>query len=108
MTEAQYQAKVVKKLEEIFPRCIVLKVDPTATRRQGFPDLLLLWDDFLWASLEVKLRSKSNRQPNQRYYINRINEMAYAAFICPENEEEVLNALQQAFESPRRARVSQS
>lgn len=107
MTESQYQSKLVKRLEDMFPGSIVLKVDPNSTRRQGFPDLILLWREF-WASLEVKLSASSHMQPNQRYYINRLNEMGFAAYIYPDNEEEVLNALQQAFESPRRARVLKS
>jgi hypothetical protein len=59
-----------------------------------------------WATLECKSSEDASTQPNQEYYIERLGEMSFAAYIYPENEEEVLNALQQAFESPRRARVS--
>jgi hypothetical protein len=34
--------------------------------------------------------------------------MSFAAYIYPENEKEVLSALQQAFKPPRRARVLES
>ena len=101
LTENNYQAKIIKKLKERFPGCDVLKMD--ASYRQGFPDLLILYGKF-WASLEVKTSPSANIQPNQDYYINRLSEMSFAAYIYPENEEEVLNALQQAFESPRRTR----
>lgn len=104
-TEREYQAKIIKKLKKMFPNCEVFKMD--AGYRQGFPDLLILWDEF-WASLEVKLSPSSNAQPNQDYYIKKLDEMSFAAYIYPENEKEVLGALQQAFKSPRRARVSQS
>jgi len=103
MTENQYQSKVIKKIERMFPGCIILKTD--ASYRQGFPDLLVLWED-CWASLEIKISSSSARQPNQDYYIDTLNNMMFAAYIYPDNEEEVLGALQQAFKSPRRARVS--
>lgn len=105
MTEGQYQAKVIKKLERVFPGCIVLKAG--AEYRQGIPDLIMLWYDF-WAALEVKTTASASRQPNQDYYVEQLNELSFAAYIYPENEEEVLSALQQAFESPRRACVSQS
>lgn len=103
MTEQQYQTKVIKKLESMFRDCIILKTD--GSYRQGFPDLLVLWGDY-WASLEVKLSASSKIQPNQEYYIDTLDHMMFAAYIYPENEEEVLGALQQAFKSPRRARVS--
>ena len=74
---------------------------------QGIPDLIILWHDY-WASLEVKASAFSSSQPNQDHYIERLTEMSFAAYIYPENEEEVLSALQQAFEPPRRARISQS
>ena len=103
MTENQYQAKLIKKLERMFPGCLILKND--SGLRQGVPDLVILWYDY-WASLEVKPSEDAAQQPNQDYYIRRLDEMSFAAFIYPENEEEVLNALQQAFEPPRRTRLS--
>jgi hypothetical protein len=105
VTEAQYQSKVIQRLERMFPGCLVLKND--ATYRQGIPDLIILWNDF-WASLEVKKGPSTGRQPNQDYYIEKLSEMSFAAYIYPEVEEEVLNALQQAFKSPRRTRIPQS
>lgn len=105
MTENQYQAKLIKKIKSMFPGCVVLKND--STYQQGIPDLTILWHDY-WASLEVKPAGEFYAQPNQLHFIQKLDEMSFAAFIFPENEEEVLNALQQAFESPRRARFSQS
>jgi len=105
MTENKYQARLIKRLEEMFPGCVIIKLDPIY--RQGLPDLLLLWKKY-WASLEVKASASASFQPNQRHYIEQLNEMSFAAYIYPENEEEVLLALQQAFKPPRRARISQS
>lgn len=103
MTEGQYQAKVIKKLEAMFPDCLVLKND--ASYKQGFPDLIILWGD-CWAVLEVKLYETASVQPNQDYYVERLGEMSFSAYIYPENEGDVLSALQQAFESSRRTCVS--
>jgi len=66
---------------------------------QGLPDLLILWKKY-WATLEVKPSESAISQPNQNYYIEMLNDMSFAAYIFPENEEEVLLALQQAFEPP--------
>jgi hypothetical protein len=52
--------------------------------------------------------ASASRQPNQDYYVEQLDEMSFAAYIYPENEEEVLSALQQAFESPRRTCVLKS
>lgn len=103
MTENLYQRKLIQKLERIFPGCVILKND--SGYRQGVPDLIILWGE-CWASLEVKVHAKASSQPNQDYYVEQLNDMSFAAYIYPENEREVLDALQQAFESPRRARVS--
>ena len=103
MTENQYQAKIIKKLEDLFPDCIILKND--AQYKQGVPDLIILWHGY-WAALEVKAHEHASSRPNQDHYIEHLNHMSFAAYIFPENEEEVLSALQQAFEPPRGARVS--
>ena len=93
--ESQFQARLIQKLKNRFPGCIVLKND--ANYIQGFPDLTVLYKGHKWALLECKRESDAHKQPNQQYYIDRGNEMAFARFICPENEEEVLHDLQQAF-----------
>jgi Holliday junction resolvase-like predicted endonuclease len=105
MAENRYQAKLIKKLEKLFPGCVILKNDPS--HRQGMLDLTILWKKY-WASLEVKDSSSSNMRPNQEYYIERLDKMSFAAKIYPENEREVLDALQQAFKPPRRTRLSES
>lgn len=93
--ESQFQARLIRRIKAMFPGCIVLKNDPNYI--QGFPDLTVLWKDNKWALLECKRDRTAERQPNQEYYIDRGNEMAFASFICPENEEDVLHDLQQAF-----------
>ena len=96
--ESQFQASLIKKIKLLFPGSVVLKNDSGYI--QGIPDLLILFED-CWAALEVKRDKDSKRQPNQEYYIDLFNRMSFAAFIYPENEEEVLHALQQAFRSRR-------
>lgn len=103
MTENRYQSQLIKKLEHMFPGCEILKND--TGYKQGMLDLTILWRQF-WGMLEVKRSADEPFRPNQEYYIDRLNRMHFAAAIYPENEEEVLSALQQAFKSPRRTRVS--
>ena len=101
--ERSFQAHLVKTLKSLYPGCIVLKND--SGYLQGVPDLTILYKD-RWAVLEVKASSDSKEQPNQQYYVDLINEMSFGAFIHPENEEEVLYGLEQAFRSRRSTRVS--
>jgi hypothetical protein len=96
MLENKFQANLIKELKIIFPGCIVMKNDPTYI--QGIPDLIVLYKD-KWASLECKKDARAKKQPNQEYYVGLMNEMSFSRFICPEDKEEVLNELQQAFES---------
>lgn len=93
MAENAYQGRLIKVLRDLFPGCLVLKNDPQYL--QGIPDLLILHED-KWAMLEVKDYEDAPEQPNQGYYVDMLNDMSFAAFIYPENEEEVLDALQQA------------
>jgi hypothetical protein len=105
MTENKYQARIIKKLEVMFPGCMIMKTDTSL--QQGLPDLIILWHKF-WASLEIKASASASSQPNQNHFIERLNEMSFAAYIYPENETEVLSALQQAFKPPGRTRLSES
>lgn len=93
MIEAIYQRQLMKKLNQMFPGCMILKNDPSFM--QGIPDLIILFHD-RWAMLELKRRPDSDRRPNQAHYIGVLNDMSFAAFIHPGNEEEVLNDLQSA------------
>lgn len=94
MLERNFQRKLIQELQDRFPGCIVMKNDPAYI--QGIPDLLVLYKD-RWAALECKNRKGAHKQPNQKYYVNRMNEMSYSSFVSPENKEEVLDELQQAF-----------
>ena len=94
MLERDYQRKLIKKLKEKFPGCIVVKND--AQLKQGIPDLLILFKD-KWVALEVKNSSNASHQPNQDGYVERMNDMSYASFIFPENEEEVFKELEEVF-----------
>lgn len=94
MLENKFQSKLIRELKEEFPGCMVLKNDPTYL--QGVPDLIVLYKD-KWAALEVKKSAKAKHQPNQDYYVNKMNEMSHSAFIYPENKDEVLDNLRKAF-----------
>ena len=96
MTEAEYQAQLIKKIGELFPGSVVLKND--SGYQQGMPDLTILYLD-MWAMLEVKASPKAGLQPNQQFLVEQLDAMSFAAFIYPDNERDVLNALQQAFAS---------
>lgn len=94
MLESVYQARLIKRLKRMFPDCVILKND--SGYLQGIPDLLILWGD-RWAMLEVKPSVSAPAQVNQPYYVDLLDRMSFAAFIYPENEGEILDALQQAF-----------
>jgi hypothetical protein len=57
--------------------------------------------------LEVKASATAAIQPNQPYWVERLDGMSFAAFIDPSNEEDVLRGLEQAFSSDGPARLSE-
>ena len=94
MRESKFQADLKKDLKEMFPGSIITKLD--ANDIQGIPDLLILYKD-KWATLECKRGSKASKQPNQEYYVDKMDKMSFSRFINPSNKEEVLHDLQQTF-----------
>ena len=94
--EREFQAFLIKELKSLFQDCFVIKLDSSYI--QGIPDLLILWRD-KWATLECKKSARARRRPNQEFYVGLMNEMSFSRFIYPENKEEVLHELQQAFRS---------
>lgn len=99
--ESRFQAKLIMELKDLFPGCMVFKMD--AGYVQGIPDLLILYED-RWAMLEVKRSEGEKHQTNQDYYVDLLDDMSFASFIFPENKEEVLHDLELTFK--RRSRRS--
>lgn len=46
-----------------------------------------------WAMLEFKEDEKSPHQPNQDYYVEKLNNMCYATFVYPQNANKVMEDL---------------
>ena len=103
MRENGFQARLIRTLKDRFPGCVVLKND--ANYIQGIPDLTVFYKN-KWAMLECKRSENEIHQPNQDYYVERMDDMSFARFIFPENEEEVLNDLERAFKTQRSTRFS--
>lgn len=94
MLESAFQRLLIKEIKTKFPGCVVLKND--ANYIQGIPDVLVLYKK-RWAMLEVKRFEGASHQPNQDYWVDRLNKMSFARFIYPENKTEVLDELGKYF-----------
>ena len=101
--ENKFKTDLIKELKEMFPGCIITHLDPIDI--QGIPDLCIFYKD-KWAVLEAKRSEHSQHRPNQDYYVEIMDNMSFAAFIYPENKEDVLYDLQRSFKTRRVARVS--
>lgn len=98
MLENKFKTKLCNRIKNLFPDCMIFHLNPN--ERQGIPDLLILHEN-KWAALEGKKTTKASHRPNQDYYVEKMNRMSYAAFVYPENEEEIINELQQALRTER-------
>lgn len=93
--ESAFEARVVKRLKAM-PECVeVLKNDSSLV--QGISDRTAYFTNGFWAWLEFKANANAAVQPNQQYYVDLANSSgAFGAFIYPENEDEVFDAIQRA------------
>ena len=96
--ESKFQKELIDEIKERYPGCVVLKNDSGYI--QGIPDWTILYGD-KWAVLEAKREEKANHQPNQDYYVEKLNDMSYSSFIYPENKDVVLNQLSEVFGKPK-------
>lgn len=94
MAENRFKTNLIKEIKNMFPGCIVTHLDPNEI--QGIPDLLILYKD-TWAVLEGKDYEGASVRPNQPYYVDLMDRMSFAAFIYPENKDEVLDDLYSYF-----------
>ena len=86
--ESGFQDKLRNELKELFPGCLIFKMDQI----QGIPDLLILYKR-KWATLECKQSARASRRPNQEYYVDLMDRMSFSSFIYPENKDAVLDEL---------------
>jgi len=103
LSESEFQKRIINELALRYPGAIILKNDPEYI--QGIPDWLMLYGR-TWAAFEIKKSENSRIQPNQEYYVDLLDEMSFARFIYPENEEKVFYELQRSLESGRITRFS--
>lgn len=104
MLERDFQRGLIKEIKERLPGCVVMKTDPNYI--QGIPDLLILYNK-RWAALECKRSDNAHRQPNQEFYVNKLDEMSFASFVSPETKGEVLYEMEQSLKPRRVSRLSE-
>lgn len=92
--ESKFQKDLTDQIKEEFPGCLVMKNDSGYI--QGIPDWTILYKD-KWAVLEAKRNKDADKQPNQPYYVDKLNNMSFSRFVYPENKEEVMNDLREFF-----------
>ena len=97
--ESKFQKELMDEIRDRYPGCMILKNDSGYI--QGIPDWTILYED-KWAVLEAKREEKAIHQPNQDYYVDKLNNMSYSDFVYPENKEEVLEQLSKVFGKPKK------
>lgn len=94
--ESQFQKEFLDKVRDRYPGCVILKNDSSYI--QGFPDWTILYRD-KWAVLEMKKEKNAKKQPNQEFYVNKLDGMSFSRFTYPENASEVMERLDEHFNS---------
>ena len=103
--ESSFQADLIKEIKRRHPGAVVLKND--TGYQQGIPDLSVYLGP-RWGMLESKRGIRARKQPNQEYWVERFNDMSFAAFIDPTNDEVVLDELAYALDPRRYPRLLKS
>lgn len=86
--ESEFQSQLMDEIRLLLPGCIILKND--ATYIQGISDWSIYYGP-KFAMLECKRSANERHQPNQDYYVDKINkDGGFARFVYPENKTQVL------------------
>lgn len=95
--EGSFKQKSLRRLHDILSsyfdekRIMIFKND--ANQIQGIPDQMIIVEPF-HAYLEYKRSAHENHRPNQDYYVELKNKCGcYAAFIYPENEQQIFKKI---------------
>ena len=88
--ESKFQKDLMDEIRDTYPGCVIIKNDSSYI--QGFPDWTIFYRD-KWAILECKRSRSAPKQPNQEYYVERLDSMSFSRFVYPENKDEVLYEL---------------
>ena len=96
--ESKFQKEFIDEVKSRYPGCVALKNDSSYI--QGFPDWTILYKD-KWAVLEMKRERNASKQPNQEYYVDKLDSMSFSRFVYPENRNEVLEDLDKLFRQRR-------
>lgn len=89
-----FQTPLIREIRDRFPHAFVLKND--ANYLQGIPDLTIILGE-KWAMLECKKSADEPYQPNQEYYIDRLDEWGFCRTIHPGNKDSVMLDLEDYF-----------
>ena len=92
--ESQFQKSLMDEIKATYPGCVIIKNDSGYI--QGFPDWTIFYND-KWAVLEAKKDKGAKKQPNQPYYVDKLDKMSFSRFVYPENKDEVLKELRLHF-----------
>lgn len=98
MLESEFKRKFKNMLEQSYPGCVLVDINPEQFR--SFPDLLFLYDKF-WATFEMKRTVGSAVRPNQPYWVEKLDNMSFSRFVEPGTAKEVLDDLARAIQSGR-------
>ena len=93
--ESKFQKELMDKIRMRYPGCVIIKNDSGYI--QGFPDWTILYKD-KWAVLETKREKNATHQPNQDYYVTKLDSMSFSRFVYPENEDDILTELSKIFD----------
>jgi hypothetical protein len=108
--ESQYKPQLMERIKTRFDEYGEVRFqhnDPNAPASQGIPDLTVFIGPY-WSLLEVKRSEKSKKRPNQDWWIIHWMQVTFCSVIFPENEEEVLDALERSLEARGATRLSRS